>query len=271
MHPRCLVPCLLNGLLVGGGQCWEEGASQRNGGLPVYSPVVSPLCVQSPQAQGGGALFEHRARNSGARRFADVPPGTSTHKDETGNSLARQPHSWSLSTSNTHCPHAGVAAFAVFMAQRTDTRAGSPYILCDVNLLQFMATHDGMPHEYGHAPHTALCYPVHIRGGNFGTAQAGRHRPAAARGLFALGFTRSAAAMLPRNEGKGRAFAPPRGSKTPGKGHGRAHSEDTEALGAGPSLAPCTLRVSEAWGAARWHCHILLLHCPLYAQRAGPK
>ena len=36
---------------------------------------------------------------------------------------------------------------------------------------------------------------------------------------------------------------PPRGSETPGKGHGRPHSEDTCALGAGPSLAPCTLRV----------------------------
>ena len=55
----------------------------------------------------------------------------------------------------------------------------------------------------------------------------GRHRPAAVRGLFALGFTRSAAVTSPGDEGKGRASAPPRGSETPGKGHGRAHSEDT--------------------------------------------
>ena len=55
----------------------------------------------------------------------------------------------------------------------------------------------------------------------------GRHRPAAARGLFALGFTRLAAVMPPGDGGKGRASAPPRGSETPGKGHGRAHSEDT--------------------------------------------
>ena len=55
----------------------------------------------------------------------------------------------------------------------------------------------------------------------------GRHRPAAARGLFALGFTRSAAVMPPGDEGQGRASAPSRGSETPVKGHGRAHSEDT--------------------------------------------
>ena len=55
----------------------------------------------------------------------------------------------------------------------------------------------------------------------------GRHHPAVARGLFALGFTRAATMTSPRDEGQGRASAPPRGSETPGKGHGRAHSEDT--------------------------------------------
>ena len=71
----------------------------------------------------------------------------------------------------------------------------------------------------------------------------GSHRPAAARGLFALGLTTAATVMSPRDERQGRASAPLRGSETLGKGHGRAHSEDTEALGVGPSLAPRTLRV----------------------------
>ena len=55
----------------------------------------------------------------------------------------------------------------------------------------------------------------------------GRHRPAAARGLFALGFARFATPTAPRDEGQGRASTPPRGSETPGKGHGRACGEDT--------------------------------------------
>ena len=86
----------------------------------------------------------------------------------------------------------------------------------------------------------------------------GRHRPTAARGLFALGFARAATMMSPRDEGQGTALAPPEGLETRGKGHGRAHSEDTLALGAGPSFAPCTLRV-RLWGAARWLCHVVLL------------
>ena len=55
----------------------------------------------------------------------------------------------------------------------------------------------------------------------------GRHRPRAARALFALGFTRAATMTSPRDEGQGRASAPPRGSETPGKGRGRVDSEDT--------------------------------------------
>ena len=55
----------------------------------------------------------------------------------------------------------------------------------------------------------------------------GHHRPAAARGLFAVRFTRLAAVAPPGDGGQGRASAPPRGSETPGKMHGRAHSEDT--------------------------------------------
>ena len=69
----------------------------------------------------------------------------------------------------------------------------------------------------------------------------GHHCLAVARGLFALGFTRAATMTSPK--GQGRALAPPRGLETPGKGHRRAHNEDTRALGAGPSLAPCKLRV----------------------------
>ena len=49
----------------------------------------------------------------------------------------------------------------------------------------------------------------------------GRHRPAATRGLFALGFTRSTTVMPSGDEGKGREPAPPRGSETPGKGRPR--------------------------------------------------
>ena len=80
--------------------------------------------------------------------------------------------------------------------------------------------------------------------GTAGKAPAsGCHRPTTACGLFALGFTRSTAVMPSGDEGKGRECAPPRGSEAPGKGHGRASSENTLALGAGPSLAPCTLRV----------------------------
>ena len=78
------------------------------------------------------------------------------------------------------------------------------------------------------------------------TRQAG-HQPkgvtALACCLFAPGFTRAATVTSPRDEGQGRGLAPLRGSETPGTGYGRAHSEDTRALGAGPSLAPCTLRV----------------------------
>ena len=55
----------------------------------------------------------------------------------------------------------------------------------------------------------------------------GHHRPAAARGLFALGFTRSTAVMPSEDEGTGREPTPPRVAETPGKGHGRANSEDT--------------------------------------------
>ena len=55
----------------------------------------------------------------------------------------------------------------------------------------------------------------------------GRHRLAATRGLFALGFTRAAPVALPRDEAQGKASAPPRGSENPGKGHGRAHSTTT--------------------------------------------
>ena len=62
----------------------------------------------------------------------------------------------------------------------------------------------------------------------------GHHRPAAARGLFALGFTRTAAVTSPRDGEQGGALALPRGADTPGKGQGRAR---------GPSLTPCTLRV----------------------------
>ena len=60
-----------------------------------------------------------------------------------------------------------------------------------------------------------------------GAPTQGRQRPAAARSLFALGFTRAAAVSSPRDEEQGGAPAPPRGSDTPGKGHGRANSENT--------------------------------------------
>ena len=55
----------------------------------------------------------------------------------------------------------------------------------------------------------------------------GHQRPAAARGLFDLGFTRSTAVMPSGDEEMGGGSAPPRGAEAPGTGHGRASSEDT--------------------------------------------
>ena len=71
----------------------------------------------------------------------------------------------------------------------------------------------------------------------------GGRGPARARRPFALGFTRSTTVMPLGDEGTGREPTPPRGTETLAKVHGRANNEDTLALGAGPSLAPCALRV----------------------------
>ena len=84
----------------------------------------------------------------------------------------------------------------------------------------------------------------------------GRRRPAAERGLFAVGFTRSTAVMLSGDEGTGREPTPLRGAETPGKGHGRANSPWRG------SFSRNVYTKGEAWGAARWLCHVLLLRCP---------
>ena len=58
----------------------------------------------------------------------------------------------------------------------------------------------------------------------------GRHRPAAARSLFAPGFTRTTVASSfgdEKQEEQGGALVPPRGADTPGKGYRRASSEET--------------------------------------------
>ena len=53
----------------------------------------------------------------------------------------------------------------------------------------------------------------------------GHHRPAVARGLFALGFTRGATVTVHRDGERGGGGSA--GESTPGKGHGRASSEET--------------------------------------------
>ena len=54
-----------------------------------------------------------------------------------------------------------------------------------------------------------------------------QRRPAAMRGLFALGFTRTATVATTRDVEQGGASAPPGGAGGPYGGHGRASSEDT--------------------------------------------
>ena len=44
---------------------------------------------------------------------------------------------------------------------------------------------------------------------------------------FRFGLHQGGRCDVPRDEEHGGASAPPRGSDTPGKGHGRANSEDT--------------------------------------------
>ena len=56
------------------------------------------------------------------------------------------------------------------------------------------------------------------------------HRPAAAHGLFALRFIRAATMTSPRNEGQGRASAPPRGLETRVRGTGGPTAQTLEPL-----------------------------------------
>lgn len=77
-------------------------------------------------------------------------------------------------------PHAptGVAQFLQFMSEASALRPGSPYILCDVNLLQFMVSSAGVCCIAGPSAYAADCpTPGPEGGGDIGCVRGEECQP----------------------------------------------------------------------------------------------
>ena len=170
---------------------WARGGCRR----PSRSPRIPPAAGQGP-AEGGSPTTatppapETEPPPQGGEDGIGAQPAGSSSKGGVGQGASNQP-------SEHHRPTA---------AGKRPVQAGSPGL-----------STPSKP-KRGHA----------VAGTNTASREPapGRHRPAAARGLFALGFTVAATMTSPRDEGQGRASVPPRELETPGKGQGGAHGED---------------------------------------------